>query len=232
MDPRSLKRREVNARFMEPAQFKRLVANVRVDGKLTGTVTVCLEPDGSLEILSGHHRTEAAIEADLPLIEVLCITTPLDEERKVAIQLSHNAISGNDNPTVLAELYASLDLSAKKFSGLTDSVIAAMAKIDVGAFGAAALRYETLTIQFLPEDVAAFEQMCVKLAKSAETKPLPPTHFAHIQSFEGIFDAIVRVKHQLAVMNSALAILVMAELATERLDQLEKERADAQPVAA
>ena len=75
-----------------------MVENFKTDGKMTGVVTVCLEPDGSLEILSGHHRTEAAIEAGFEEIEVLCITTPLDENRKKAIQLSRNSISGKDNP--------------------------------------------------------------------------------------------------------------------------------------
>src|SRR5215472_18033197 len=87
VDPRALKRREVNARFMEPEQFKRLVENVKVDGALTEIVLCCQNEDGSLEILSGHHRQEAAIAAGQATIWAMVITTPLDEERKYAIQL-------------------------------------------------------------------------------------------------------------------------------------------------
>src|SRR4051794_35350405 len=86
LDPKSLKRREVNARFMTPEQFKRLVTNVKIDGALTEIVLCCQDPDGSVEILSGHHRQEAAIAAGMDLIWAMVILTPLDEERKAAIQ--------------------------------------------------------------------------------------------------------------------------------------------------
>jgi hypothetical protein len=201
---------------MSPEEYDRIVANVRTDGCLTSAVLACENQDGSIEILSGHHRTLAAIDVGLTEIDVIVITTPLNEERKTAIQLSHNAVTGKDNPTVLAELYRNLGLNAKMFSGLTDAVLS-VDKISIAGFGAG-VQYEELLIAFLPDDRKAFELALKRVRKS---KQLSSTHLARFSDFDAIFDAVVAVKDKKGVVNSGLALLVMAELAMERLDQVE-----------
>lgn len=48
------------------------------------------------------------------------------------------------------------------------------------------------------------------------------THYAaRFKDFDAVFEAIVRTKLKLDIHNSALALLVMAELAIERLDEME-----------
>lgn len=203
---------------MAPVMFKRLVENVRIDGKLTTTVLACQNADGSLEILSGHHRTAAAIEAGLKLVDALIITTPLDEKRKVAIQLSHNSINGEDDKSLLADLYASLDIDAKKFSGLDDSVLDVGKGLAASALGGANIKYDEVLFAFLPEDRVQFEIQLEALAKRAKKLRV---HAAPHPVFDEFFDAIVRSKHQLNIINSGVALATMARLAFERLDQLE-----------
>lgn len=203
---------------MSPDEFARLVKNVKTDGRLTSLPLACANDDGSVEILSGHHRTLAAIEAGLEEIDVIVITTPLTEERKAAIQLSHNAVTGQDNPTVLADMYRQLGLDAKMFSGLTDAVLD-LDKLTIGGFNAAVL-YEELRVAFLPDDRQQFEA-AVKKIKSAKT--IFSTHVARYEDFDAIFDVLIAIKAERGVMNSALALLVMAELALERLAQIEAE---------
>lgn len=223
VDPKTLKRREKNAHYMPPAMFKRLVENVKIDGRLTTTVLCCQDKDGSLEILSGHHRTAAAIEAGLPLVDTLVITTPLSEKRKVAIQLSHNSINGEDDQSLLAQLYASLDIDSKKFSGLDDSVLSGDKGPGAAALGGANIKYDELLFSFLPEDRVQFEVELEALAKRAKRFRI---HAAPQSGFDGFFDAIVRTKQQLNIVNSGIALSVMARLAGERLDQLEAEAED------
>lgn len=206
---------------MSPTEFERLVENVRIDGRLTSAVLACQNKDGAVEILSGHHRALAAIEAGLAQIDAIVITTPLSEERKAAIQLSHNAVTGKDNPSVLADLYRSLGLDAKMFSGLTDDVLD-YDKLSISGF-AAAVEYEELRVAFLPEDRASFE---LALKRVGKAKAIVATHFARFADFDAIFDAVVAVKEQKGVINSALGLLVMAELALERLAQLETDSAE------
>lgn len=47
----------------------------------------------------------------------------ITENIKTEIQLSHNSINGQDDPSILAKLYEGLDLDSKKFSGLTDDIL-------------------------------------------------------------------------------------------------------------
>jgi hypothetical protein len=217
LDPKTLKPRDVNARFMSPGEYQRLVENVRTDGALTSAVLACLDGD-EIEILSGHHRTMAAIEAGLPLIDAIVITTPLSEERKVAIQLAHNAVTGKDNPSVLAELYKSIGLDAKMFSGLTDDVLD-FDKLTISGFQAG-VKYEELRFAFLPEDRHSFE-LVVKRIKGGK---VAATHLARYAEFDAFFDAIIRTKAVKGVENSAMALAIMAELANERLDQIEADK--------
>jgi hypothetical protein len=73
-------------------------------------------------------------------------------------------------------------------------------------------------VAFLPEDRASFE---VALKRIVKSKAVVNTHFARLSDFDAIFDAILGVKERKGVVNSALAPLVMAELALERLAQLD-----------
>jgi len=65
-DPRTLTLLDVNARFLPHEQFRQLVENIRRDGCLTSTPLVWNDTaSGRLVVLSGNHRTLAAIEAGL-----------------------------------------------------------------------------------------------------------------------------------------------------------------------
>lgn len=201
---------------MGPQQFARLVENIRTDGRLTSHILACQNGDGSIEILSGHHRVLAAIEVGITEIEAIVITTPLIEQRKVAIQLSHNAIAGKDDASLLRELYKELGLDAKMFSGLTDEVLD-FNKMSI-TYMAPGVKYEELRFAFLPDDKVSFEQVLkrVKLEKDKVS-----THVASYADFDKLFDTIIRVKETKNVANSAMALAILAELANERLDQLD-----------
>lgn len=224
VDPKDLVPREVNARYMEPAEFRRLVENLKKDGKLTSVPLCCLLPDGRIELLSGHHRRLAAIEAGFKTIKVEVILNELSEDRKNAIQLSHNAISGKDNPSILQQMWAGLSLDAKKFSGLTEDDIGKFSDIKIDGIAAASLKYDEVSLMFLPMDREIFEQALKHLDGSK--KKIPHIHVAHAEAFSVFFDAVVNVKEKRGVNNSALAIVTMAELAMERLAQIEAEEAE------
>ena len=106
IDPRELKLLKMNARFMRHEEFQRLVANIKRDGQLTSAPFAALDPaDGKYEVLSGNHRVQAAISAGLQTIPCIITDDPLSEEQRIAIQLSHNAIVGQDDPDILKKLY-------------------------------------------------------------------------------------------------------------------------------
>lgn len=209
---------------MPPAVFRRLVENVRIDGGLTSAVLTCILENGELEILSGHHRTAAAVEAGIAEINAIVILDRLSERRKVAIQLSHNAINGQDDVNILADLYGSLDIDGKKFSGLDDAILADGKGAGVIALGAAHVRYEELLFAFLPEDRGAFEKELAALAKRAVKARI---HAAPVAVFDQLFDALVDAKLKLNIVNSAIALSLLATLASERLAEIEADAHDA-----
>lgn len=140
-------------------------------------------------------------------------TTPIDEERKRAIQLSHNAVTGKDNPSILAELYKDLGLDAKMFSGLTDDILDT-SKFNISGLNSKSLGYDELRLAFLPEDREKFE---AALNLIRHDKNIVATHAARFRDFDTVFDAAIEVKDKRNILNSALAFLVMAELALAKL---------------
>jgi hypothetical protein len=86
---------------------------------------------------------------------VIEIESELSEEQQRAIQLSHNALSGKDDPNILREIYESLSLDWKKYSAVYEE----MFKLDEEkaiALGVPIAKYQELVIAFLPEDREAF----------------------------------------------------------------------------
>lgn len=225
---------------MSSVEYQQLVENLRHDGALTSTPTVAkagtapltAAKPNDLEVLSGNHRVEAAIEAGIEEADVLEIVSPLTREHKLAVQLSHNRIVGKDDPSVLFDLYKGLAFDWKQYSGLTDDDFQ-LDELDVSALAIGAPRYEELQFLFLPEDREVFQQVMTdieKKLKDAKRKVPPPRYMVRLEDFCLIFDALVATKKHTNIQNGALALRAMAMLAVERIAQLEADlAAKAQP---
>ena len=202
-----------NARYMKGEQFNQLVENLRRDGVLTSLPLVHEQL-----VLSGNHRVLAAIKAGIEEAEVVEILGPLEEARKLALQLSHNAITGQDDPSILALLYADLDLDWKTYSGVNDDVLKGMEELNLASLSAGATTYQDMLITFLPEEATAF----LELVKRIETKGKKAVRLlASLEDFDRFFETTVAVKEKLNIQNTATAVRMMATLAVERLAQLE-----------
>lgn len=220
-DPRDLTALPRNARKMSSQQFNRLVDNIKRDGCLTSTPLV-YPKDGKLIVLSGNHRTKAAVAAGLQRIQWLQIEGELTEERLVAIQLSHNAITGEDDPNLLRELYESMGVMEKLYSGLTDADFGDLDALDLTKLTIGSPRYREVSLMFLEEDQELFLGMMEQLAKRG---PKLTRFHARLADFEKFENALVTVQDELKVFNQAMSIALMAELALERVAQIEAEQA-------
>lgn len=156
-----LKLLELNARFMIHDQFHRLVANVKRDGALTSVPFAWKDRGGEYLVLSGNHRVQAAIEAlgaDHEAWVMLC-DDPMPKDRRVALQLAHNAIEGQDDPAVLKELYESMEsIDWRSYSGLDDKALELIEQVDVGTLNEANLDFQTVVITFLPTELDAVKE--------------------------------------------------------------------------
>lgn len=209
VDPRSLSLLKRNARTFDKDTFQQLTANVRADKRLS-SMPLCWEtPEGRLEVLSGNHRVQAAIEAGLERILVLVLHGDLSRARRIAIQLSHNALVGTDDPTLLAELWADIDdIEAKLYAGLSSDVVAKLEKIELVGFTTPQVYTRTISLAFVDDELSRFNAVLEQL----EMLPGETVHVAPLSQFERFFSALEGVKKKFEVRNTSLAVLKMCEL--------------------
>lgn len=163
IDPRELVLLEVNARYMRHETFYTLVNNIRRDGVLTQFPFGAMiyepnepdgEPTGKYEVLSGNHRVKASIEADLAEIQIIVTDQFLTRQERIAHQLSHNAIAGEDDPTILKSLYDELeDVDLRLYSGLDDRTLEMLEAVDLQSLSEANLDFTSVNLTFLPDEI-------------------------------------------------------------------------------
>jgi hypothetical protein len=164
---------EKNARFMRVEQYKRLVENIRRDGCLTSVPFAIrhAQPGGGdrYTILSGNHRVKAAKDAGLTEVTLLYTDRELTHAQQVAIQLSHNAIAGQDDMAILRELYEEInDVVLKEYSGLDDVVLGRLNPPELDPLSEKGLEYRIVSIAFLPEEVERAEKLFAKIMEQAD----------------------------------------------------------------
>nr|MDQ2960537.1 hypothetical protein [Candidatus Dormibacteraeota bacterium] len=134
VDPRQLTLLEENARFLRHETFQRLVENMRRDGACTSTPLTWNPEDDVWIVLSGNHRVSAAVEADLATIFTLQIVSETTPDQRLALQLSHNAIDGEDDPATLKHLYDQIaDVDWKVYAGLDDKTLGMLDTVKLDA---------------------------------------------------------------------------------------------------
>lgn len=105
-DPKDLAPNPWNTNRVGPENMKKLKQSITDLGFVTAVVVRELA-DGSLQILGGHHRVEAAVELGLVEVPVLNLGAIPDDKAK-KIGLVDNSRYGTDDTIRLAELLASL----------------------------------------------------------------------------------------------------------------------------
>ncbi|HUW16906.1 MAG TPA: ParB N-terminal domain-containing protein [Actinomycetes bacterium] len=203
---------EVNARFMRHETFQALVANIARDGCLTQAPFAIREADGVYLVLSGNHRVQAGIEALGPdhVDNIMVTDDELSPEQRVAIQLSHNAIVGEDDPTTLKQLYEQLgDIELKDYSGLDDKALDLLLSSDTPPLSEANLEFQPITLMFLPDEVervqAAFESAMTLLPKQA-------TWLARMSEYDRTLDAMDAAATAYDVRNVATSLLLVLDV--------------------
>lgn len=231
VNPRALQLLAVNAHSMPHAMFQQLVANIARDGALTSVPLVAPlglyargdEPQRDdqgaevLEVLSGNHRVRAAIVAGLDQIAVMAIRDPLSREQRVAIQLSHNSINGEDDPATLKQLYEQLDIDWRQYAALDDKAVAALAEVKIGALPSVSLEYQPLTFVFLPHEA----ERIAELFKAVRQACPGDLYLARWGEYDRLLDTLEDVGAAHSVRNGAAQLLIMLELVERHLGDLQ-----------
>ena len=207
MDPKDISLLKKNARILKKDVFQQLTANIGRDKRLSSVPLCHRLSDGRVEVLSGNHRVQASVEAGIERILVMIIEEDLTRSQAVAIQLSHNALVGEDDPALLAELWAEIeDIAAKTYAGLSSDVVEKLDKIDLTSFTTPQVSTRTMTFAFVDS-----EAECLNAAD--------------VRQFDRFFDLLEATKKTFDVRNASLAMLKLMDLAEEAIANHKPEQA-------
>lgn len=205
VDPRALKAARKNARRMQRALYQRLVNNIKADNALL-SVPLVVEREGELEIISGHHRIKAAIEAGLKTVQVMVLDgAQLTKDKQTAMQLSHNAIEGEDDEALLAELYESIrNMADKEYSGLTDEVLGVEQMISCEPPNP---DFHIHVFLFTKADEAVIEDAF----NACDEMAAEQVHAMPLSDFDVFLSAISDVKRRFKILGHSTALRVLCE---------------------
>jgi RNA-binding protein YhbY len=205
-----------NARYMTKEQFGALTANIAKDKALSSVPLVYRKPeDGRLLVLSGNHRIKAAAEAGITEFLVFLIDRKLTRQELVSIQLSHNAIQGQDDEQILKELWMELDeVEAMVYSGFTTEMIEKLKNTDFSTIREERIHYEEINLLFLPEEIEEMRGICESIVEKSRNKI---TFAGRITEYNAILDGIIAAKQGQSIINTTIAFFAMAKVVNEYL---------------
>lgn len=202
-----------NARYMRKAVFDQLTDNVRRDGFLS-SVPLCQEiGTDQLEVLSGNHRVQAAIAAGIEKILIIAIPQ-IESARKIAIQLSHNALTGEDDQQLLAELWSELqDLNEQLYSGLDSDSVGELDPVAFHSFNPAQPKLRTITLCFLPEEASVLDELLSEADAIARADDL---YLAPASHYDPLFEALAETRQTANIKNTTVAFMWLINRLMER----------------
>jgi hypothetical protein len=215
--PGEIRLLDKNARYMSQEMFQNLVSNVRRDGALSSLPLCWRQPDGTLLVLSGNHRVQAAVHAGLEGILIFVIDRELTREELVAIQLSHNAIEGRDDPVILKELWDEIEMiDLKMYAGLDSEIVKELEKMEFLSIAEARPDFKQIILLFLPEEIEEIRQLMedIDMIFSGDRN-----YILTRSHYDEVFRLIVDVKERYNIINNPTAFMKIIEFARERMDE-------------
>ena len=218
INPRDIKLLEVNARYMKPEDYQKLVANIKKDGQLTSVPFCFHNENNQIEVLSGNHRVMASIDAGLEEIEVMLCKDKLSKDQALAIQLSHNSISGQDDEELLKKLYGELEsLEFKEYSGLTDEFINFCKEVEKD-FKVPNLSYQALNLLFLPEETKEIKEVLKSISDLLNSIHI----LTSMKDYDEYLETTTTISKCLNIKNPSTTFLAMIRLAKENISKLKE----------
>lgn len=212
----------LNAQVMPKETYDQLVFNLRADGYLTSTPLIYSGEgeyaEGHELVLSGNHRVQAALDAGIEEANFLLIEQKLPEARRIAIELSHNALTGEPDLAILKQRYEAIDdVDWRGYAGLDDKTLDLLGKVDVESLSEANLNFHTVSLVFLPAEADAARDALDLIGKSADEQWL-----AAYRDYLPVLDALASVHSAHNVGNVATAFGILVALAEKHLTDLQE----------
>lgn len=210
VSPKECFGQKVNARYFSAEKMQQLTKNIAETGALESAPLVYFE-DGKWRIISGHHRVEAAKAAGIEKM-LAFVASPESADEIVSKQLSHNALVGQDDKALLAQLFTSIqDVSLRLATGLNDEV----AKISYTSLNFRIGEFKEFMLLFLPQDLEDINKNLEQIASMTTFTPKTEVHLAPLEIFDEFARILRRIKKNENIKSNAAALVKMVELAGE-----------------
>ena len=215
----ALREQDKNARYMSPQKFNRLQDTIKKDKRLESLPFVMPNPDRENEflIISGAHRTRAARMAGRPYVYSLVDESNLKRDYMKSKQLAHNALQGQDDLQLLAEIYESIeDVQARIETVLSaDDLLKDMQSIDIDEL---AWRFDTqhVSLLFTKKGFKDFETALVKIEKSDKA------FLADFEYFEELVKTARKVSKRDDIRNMTGIIVKMCQIVNKYYEEKDK----------
>jgi hypothetical protein len=200
VSPEDCRPRDMNARYMDQQTMDTLVSNLKKDGRLESVPLLFRNADGKLEILSGHHRIEAAKRAGISKIIVM-VTDVKSADEAVAKQLSHNAIVGKDDAFTLQKLYDLIgEVDLRVYSGLGDS----LKDIGIESVSFTPKLFAEFTLFMADGEIEKYDEVAKRLEEAA-LRPDVQVRVVDLAVEDRFRDLLARVKKRENIKSNAVA---------------------------
>src|SRR5438552_3849037 len=210
--PSALREQDVNARSMPKAMFERLAQTIARDKRLE-SLPLCAKTERGFEIISGHHRTRAATAAGLSELFVLVDATGLSRSQIAAKQLAHNAIEGQDNAQLLAEIYRQIEDADSKLEAFVDQKLdVEVPRVRIEGLDVE-IDFKTFLLIFLPRVKERLDRALEYLRSSGQR--LDGVYIAADSDYAPLERAVRKINEEYDVRVVADIIGKMADLALE-----------------
>jgi hypothetical protein len=217
VDVEELSLLEKNARYMTNEQFSRLVSNIKRDGGLS-SVPFCYKEGDRYKVLSGNHRVMAAREAGLKQVLIMYTDKEMTKAEQTAVQLSHNAIVGQDDPAILKELWNEInDVDLKMYSGLDDKILDELKKVTIEPLSEVKLDFRTMSFLFLPSEIERVKEI---FQEAAELCGGDEIYAARLEEFNRMLAAISKTNAAYNIKNAATSLMIILDIFENHLTDL------------
>ena len=192
--------------------FERLAQTIARDKRLE-SLPLCAKTERGLEIISGHHRVRAATAAGISEMFVLVDVTGLTRSQIAAKQLAHNAIEGQDNEQLLAEIYRQIEDAESKLEAFMDAKLdIEMPKVKIEGLDVE-IDFKTVLLIFLPRVKERLDRALEYLRSSGQR--LDGVYIAADSDYAPLEKAVRKINQEYDVRVVADIIGKMADLALQ-----------------
>ena len=149
---------------------------------------------------------------------MLVITEELDKSRRIAIQLSHNALVGEDDQSILANLWAQIEsVQDKLYSGLDSESLKELGDVELVNFSTPQVPAHMVTFMFTDGEKEQLSEILDMLADAA--KKSSAVHLGTAGQYDEFMRIVADMKNAEKIRDNSLAMTRLMEIAADYLER-------------